>query len=153
MTILSSSATPANDSWADPAAIEVGVAFTSDVNGAVYGVRFYKGSRNTGTHTGSLWGSDGTLLATGTFTGESATGWQTLVFSSPVTITAGTTYVASYSSTVGYYAADINAFATGLDNSPLHVPASGGRYHYGSGFPDGTAAHNYWVDVLFVPGS
>ncbi|MEN3305917.1 MAG: hypothetical protein V7603_2119 [Micromonosporaceae bacterium] len=153
VTIFASSATPANASWPDPAAIEVGVAFTADVAGSVYGVKFYKGSQNTGTHTGSLWTSDGTRLATGTFTGETASGWQTLVFSSPVTITAGTTYVASYSSTVGYYAVDVNAFAGGLDNPPLHVPSSGGRYHYGSGFPDSGAAHNYWVDAVFVPAS
>ena len=40
---------------------------------------------------------DGTLLATGTFSNETASGWQELDFSSPVPVTAGTTYVASYS--------------------------------------------------------
>ena len=58
-----------------------------------HGVRFYKYSDNTGTHIGSLWCSAGTLLATGTFSDESASGWQELDFSSPVPITAGTTYV------------------------------------------------------------
>jgi hypothetical protein len=36
------------------------------------------------------------LLATGTFTGGTASGWQQLNFSTPVTIAANTTYVASY---------------------------------------------------------
>jgi hypothetical protein len=153
VSLFASSATPANASWPDASAIEVGVAFTADVAGSIYGVTFYKGAQNTGTHTGSLWTSAGTRLATGTFTGETAAGWQTLLFSSPVTVTAGTTYVASYSSTAGYYAVDLNTFASGLDRAPLHVPADGARYHYGSGFPDSTAAHNYWVDVLFVPAA
>ena len=34
--------------------------------------RFYKGTGNNGTHTGSLWSATGTLLATGTFTNETA---------------------------------------------------------------------------------
>ena len=45
----------------------------------------------------TLWSSTGTLLATGTFSNESTEGWEQLNFSSPVSVTAGTTYVASYS--------------------------------------------------------
>ncbi len=37
-------------------------------------------SGNTGTHTGTLWTATGTRIATGTFSGESPTGWQTLTF-------------------------------------------------------------------------
>ena len=42
--------------------------FRADQDGFVTGIRFYKGTGNTGTHTGSLWSSDGTRLATVTFT-------------------------------------------------------------------------------------
>ena len=48
--------------------------FTSDTTGLVTGVRFYKASANTGTHTGSLWSATGTLLATATFSSESRLG-------------------------------------------------------------------------------
>ena len=58
--------------------------FQSSVPGWVTGVRFYKGTGNNGTHTGSLWTSSGTQLATGTFTNETASGWQTLTFANPV---------------------------------------------------------------------
>ena len=58
--------------------------FRSDVTGYVTGVRFYKGSQNTGTHTGELWSSTGQLLATATFSSESASGWQQLNFANPV---------------------------------------------------------------------
>ena len=37
------------------------------------------------------------------FTGESASGWQTVTFAAPVAVTAGTTYVASYYAPVGHY--------------------------------------------------
>ncbi len=115
------------------------------------GVRFYKGTQNTGMHTGSLWSSTGTLLATGTFISESGVGLADQLFSSPVAITAGTTYVVSYWTTVGVYAVDINAFALGVDNAPLHVSVGGGRYRYGSGLPVNAVNHNYWVDVIFTP--
>ena len=70
--------------------------FRSDVAGYVTGVRFYKAAGNTGTHVGNLWSSTGTRLATATFTGETASGWQQVTFSPPVAIAANTVYVASY---------------------------------------------------------
>ena len=33
--------------------------FRADQAGSVTGIRFYKGTGNAGTHTGSLWSSDG----------------------------------------------------------------------------------------------
>src|SRR5690349_6039600 len=68
----------------DPDSIEVGVRFKSSQAGYITGLRFYKGSKNTGTHTGALWSSTGTKLATLTFTNETASGWQQASFSSPV---------------------------------------------------------------------
>jgi hypothetical protein len=144
--------TPENANWPEAQALELGVKFSSDTNGTISGVRFYKGSQNTGVHTGSLWTAGGQLLATGTFQSETASGWQTLMFSQPVSITAGTQYIASYHTQVGYYAATPNAFSSGLDRVPLHVPASGGTYLYGlGGFPNGSSAHNFWVDIVFSP--
>jgi Domain of unknown function (DUF4082) len=142
------------DSGDANANVELGVRFTSDTSGSVVGVRFYKSAANTGSHTGSLWSSGGSLLATGTFTNESASGWQTLTFANPVNITAGTTYVASYHTTTGHYASTHNGFAVAYNNPPLHAPASGtvgnGVYRYGaSAFPSQTyVASNYWVDPL-----
>jgi hypothetical protein len=116
-------------------------------------MRFYKGASNTGTHTGNLW-QVGTnqLLATGTFTGETASGWQTLTFGQPVAISPGTTYIVSYHTTVGFYAANLNYFTSGYDRAPLHVPSTGAVYRYGAAnlFPNSTSRHNYWVDVIFI---
>jgi hypothetical protein len=154
VTLFDSTDTPAIVSEPDSGSVELGVSFTSDVAGQVVGVRFYKGSTNTGTHTATLWSSTGTQLATGTFIAESGSGWQTMLFSTPVTITAGTTYVVSYHTNVGYYSVTANSFASGYDKSPLHVAAGGASYQYGSSsFPSTSANHNYWVDPVFVPAS
>ncbi len=52
----------------------LGVQFQASSSGYITGVRFYKESDNTGAHTGSLWSSTGTLLATGTFTARPRAG-------------------------------------------------------------------------------
>jgi hypothetical protein len=159
VSIWSASATPAAIEMNDPNAVELGLKFRSDVNGTVRGVRFYKGRATTGTHTGSLWSSTGTRLATATFTNETATGWQTVTFATPVAIAANTIYVVSYHTNIGNYANTVGAFASaGVDTPPLHALASGvsggnGVYIYGArAFPTQTfEASNYWVDVVFVP--
>lgn len=139
--------------------LELGVKFRADSNGVVTGIRFYKAPGNTGTHTGSLWTSTGTRLATATFTNETASGWQQVNFSTPVAITANTVYVASYFAPVGHYSVDRAFFtAKGVNNPPLHLLQDGvsggnGVFHYTTpGFPqDSYQGSNYWVDVVFVP--
>ena len=119
-------ATPPSFTGAD-APVELGVKFRADVAGTVAGIRFYKGTLNTGTHTGSLWTTSGTRLATATFTGETASGWQQVTFTPPVAIAANTVYVASYFCPNGGFAISANFFAQGVDNPPLHLLADGVR--------------------------
>jgi hypothetical protein len=158
-SVWSASTVPGNPNESDTQSVNLGVKFTADTNGSITAIRFYKGSGNTGTHIGSLWTSTGQLLASATFTGETASGWQQVNFSSPVSITAGAVYVASYLAPAGHYAADVNFFATaGVDAPPLHLlknGASGGNgvYAYSSinTFPSSTFnSTNYWVDVVFT---
>jgi chitodextrinase len=149
--------TPAIVSDPDNVSVELGVKFRSSVNGFICGIRFYKGSTNTGTHTGKLWSSSGQLLANATFQNETASGWQQVSFANPVAITANTTYVASYVAPVGRYSANTNYFTAAVTSGPLtalsNAEAGGnGVYQYGSGgFPTNTfQSTNYWVDVLFT---
>src|SRR5205085_11271415 len=87
--------------------------------------------------------------------------WQQANFANPVAVTANTVYVASYHSTIGYWSANWNFFASsGVDNAPLHALANtsgtpDGRFTYGSSsaFPTSTNTANYWVDVAFSPNS
>ena len=143
----------------DSQAVELGVKFRAAGDGFITGIRFYKSAKNTGTHVGNLWAADGTLLATATFSGESASGWQTVSFSQPVAIKAGTTYIASYHTNVGNYSDDIGFFSKGaVTSGPLTALANGadgpnGVFQYGaaSGFPANTYnASNYWVDVVLT---
>ena len=101
VTLFSGSSTPAVVNTTDFSAIELGVKFQSSVAGTVSGIRFYKGSRDTGVHTGEIWSSTGQKLATVTFSNETPSGWQTAFFSNPVTIQPGITYTASYHTNVG----------------------------------------------------
>ncbi len=135
----------------------MGVKIRSTVDGLITGVRFYKGTGNTGTHVGRLWSSNGQLLAQATFTKETATGWQQVNFATPVAIKADTVYVISYYAPVGRYAYDEGYFASGYTTGPLRALSNSeaggnGVYRYGSGgvFPTGTyRSANYWVDAVF----
>ena len=157
-TIWSASTTPANITG-DSQPVELGVKFRADVSGVVTGIRFYKGTTNTGTHVAHLWSRTGTLLATATFTNETASGWQQVTFSTPVAIAANTTYIASYHTNAGNYALNGGYFLSGgADNPPLHALANGvdgpnAVFVYGAtAFPTQTSnANNYWVDVVFTP--
>lgn len=157
VSLWSDTTVPSIPAAADTAAVELGVKFRTDVDGTINGVRFYKGSGNGGTHTGHLWTTAGSLLGSVTFSGESASGWQTARFGTPIAVRAGTTYVASYHTDVGRYAATNNYFASsGVATPPLRGLAAGvdgpnGVYRYGaSGFPNAAfQSTNYWVDVVF----
>jgi len=139
--------------------VEVGVKFRSEISGYISGIRFYKSAANTGTHTANLWTGTGTLLASTTFTNETASGWQQVNLPTPIPVAANTTYVASYHAPVGHYSIAGGAFATtGVDNAPLKALANGvdgpnGVFAYGpSGvFPiQSFNTANYWVDVVFA---
>ena len=156
-TIFGTSA-PATVDSGDPNPVELGVKFSSEVAGTVTGVRFYKATTNTGTHVGSLWSSTGTLLASATFSSETASGWQQVSFSKPVAITANTTYVAAYFAPAGHYSDTEPGFTDAITNPPLtalsHSTSANGVYAYSSSsvFPSNTyKASNYWVDVVFEP--
>ena len=151
-SVFSASSTPGTVDSGDGAAVELGMKFVPSVSGTVTAVRFYKAATNTGSHTGSLWSSTGTRLATGTFSGETASGWQTLTFASAVSVTAGTTYVVSYYAPAGHYSVSSPFFTAAVTSGPLTAPAAGnGLYMYGGGFPTNTFnASNYWVDVVLT---
>ncbi|HET7871748.1 MAG TPA: N,N-dimethylformamidase beta subunit family domain-containing protein, partial [Terriglobales bacterium] len=161
-TIWSATTAPGTVDSGDTTSGEFGVRFFAEYDGYITGIRFYKASTNTGTHIGHLWSNTGALLASATFTGETASGWQQVNFSNPVAVTANTMYVASFFSSTGRYSVDSGYFGSnGVDNSPLHATANGasganGVFSYGSSpvFPTSSfGAANYWADVVYLPGS
>jgi hypothetical protein len=155
-SLWSGSATPSTPDYPSSTPDELGVKFYSDVSGTVTAIRFYKGVNNTGTHVGHLWDSNGHLLATATFTNESASGWQQVSLATPVQIQANTVYIASYWDPHGNNASDQHYFTSQYNNAPLHaVSGPNGVYNYdASSYPASSyASTNYWVDVAFTPNS
>jgi hypothetical protein len=143
----------------DLGAVELGVRFTSSKPALITGVRVYR--VDAGTVTGSLWSDTGTLLATGTFGAQAGHGWQDLRFSSPVSIPAGQTYVASYSAPDADYAFEWNYFTdqsrtigpiTAMQSTQLQ--GNGVFCYVGDScnvFPTTTFRDtNYWVTPLWL---
>jgi len=135
---------------------EQGMYFTSDVAGQINAIRFWKDSNETGTHTGNIWSSTGTLLASVAFTGETSSGWQQESLTTPYAIAANTTYVVSVNTNsahvytqYGMMSAVTNEDLSTISNSTIN----------GSGY-SGTAGTfpstwwygaNYFRDVVFQP--
>jgi hypothetical protein len=139
--------------------VNLGLKFIPQASGSVVGLRFFKNVSNTGTHHGYLWTAGGTLLTSVTFTGETNYGWQQMLFSSPVTVTAGTTYIVSYHSPNGPFPRTENYFGSALTVGSLLAPSSAssggnGIFAYGVAglLPNNTFNDtNYWVEPLFQP--
>ena len=129
-------ATPATADVNDPGPVVLGVRFNSSVAGKITGIRFYKAAANTGPHTVALWDTSGVVLAQATATSETASGWQEVLFTTPVSIAANTDYVAGYLAPKGHYSVTGGGFAAAVTNGPLTAVADGsksnGLYTYSS---------------------
>lgn len=153
--------TPATEDGGDTGDVVLGMRFRADIHGSAAGVRFYKAAANTGTHTGHLWTTGGTMLASVTFAGETATGWQSAYFATPVALVPGAEYIISYRAPVGHYSLTGAFFNSQYDAPPLrgvsNAVAANGVFGYQSGettFPTGQFnASNYFVDVIFRPAT
>ncbi len=156
-TVFQPTDAPATSKENDGQPIEVGFKFQASQDGYITAIRFYKEAGTTGTHSGHLWSSTGTLLGSISFNSESASGWQEATLDNPVAVTANTTYIASILSSSGDYPSTNPFFTQPLVNGPLTALANGtdgpnGIYKYTStpAFPaDNFQSSNYWVDVVF----
>jgi hypothetical protein len=133
--------------------------FTSSVAGQITALKFYRSPSDTGSDLLDLWTSTGTKLASATFTNTTASGWQTVTLPTPISISANTTYIASYH-TDGAYVATSNFFANAFSGGSLTAPSSdssggNGVFSYGGTGTDGIfptntfGAANYYADVVF----
>ncbi len=146
--------TPASPNTNFGQAYEIGVKFRARVAGQITGIRYYAAPGEYSTmHTGRLWDSNGNQLASVVFAGETASGWQTAMLSSPVAILANTTYVVSVN-THGYVAVTTGGLQTSVTNGDLYTVADGNNGVYGNAgsFPTaGYQSDNPFRDVIFVP--
>ncbi len=149
----------------------VGVKFTVRHLRADHRHPLLQGATNTGTHVGSLWSSDGKLLASATFTNETRVRLADRdLLAVPSRSCPNTTYVAGYFAPIGHYAATDGYFypppgpdadrrrqrrqpaaARARTTTPrrqrrLHLRLARARSRRSS-----FGAANYWVDVMFAP--
>lgn len=139
----------------DGVSYELGMKFQSAVAGQITAIRSYTPtSEPIGSHVGHIWDSTGNLLATATFTGETAGGgWQQQSLATPLSIQAGTTYVVSVN-VVSNYVDTVGGLATSVVNGDLSSVADGQNGVFGNSglFPTQSFnSSNYFRDVVFFP--
>lgn len=139
----------------DTEAVELGLRLRPDRDGHLTGMTVRRGTY-TGALVGRLWSSGGTLLAERTSASGSGL-YQSIPFTTPVAVDAGETYVVSYYTPSGGYAATEYYFSGTVVDAPFAAPHDGstgaGVYHYGvgGGFPtDSWHDSNYWVLPTFT---
>ena len=141
--------TPSVTGASDGASVnyELGTTFTSDVAGQITAIRFWKSSSETGTHTGHIWSSTGTQLASVTFTNETASGWQQMSLATPLAIAANTSYVVSVNTGNSYYVVTAHGLAAQVINQDLStVLGNNGLLGTPGAFP--TSNSCYSVELL-----
>jgi hypothetical protein len=134
-----------------PWSYELGTKVIVDQPATLASIRWWKDSKELGSHTARVWSSSGTLLATLPFTSETASGWQQMNFATPLPLAANTVYIVSININ--------NYFVT--TRSGLAIPLTAGIAHsandvkngvYGSAagvFPTTSyGSTNYFVDVV-----
>ncbi len=137
----------------DNRSYELGMKFSADVNGEIAGIRYFKATSETGTHTGRIWSANGTLLASVNFTNETASGWQEATLATPLGITANSVYTVSVN-TNSHYVFTLSGLATSIVNGNLSTVADNNNGVFGDigAFPTTTFFNsNYWRDVRFRP--
>lgn len=151
----------------DPTDYELGTVFQAAVNGQVTALRFYLGpveGVNPGTIVGTLWDAYGNVLGSETY-GSLVVGWNEVSLTTPVAITANTSYVVSAntnagSTGTGSYAFDNGALDTGFFFGGYvngQLTATSGVFVTTPGafptqnFPPTNGGSSYFRDVQFVP--
>jgi plastocyanin len=132
---------------------ELGMKFQANTSGQITALRYWKPPSETGTHTGRLWGTGGTLLGSATFTNETASGWQTATLAAPISIQASTVYVVSVNANA-HFPITYDALGSVITNGNLSSIADNANGLYGtiSTFPTNSFRNsNYFRDIVFTP--
>jgi hypothetical protein len=134
---------------------ELGTKFTSTVSGQITAIRFWKDSRETGSHVGHIWSASGQLLASVNFVNETASGWQQQSLATTLAVNANTVYAVTVNTGNTYYVTTRNGLATKIVNHELSsIVGNNGLIGPSGRFPVSTFdASNYFRDVVFTPGT
>lgn len=132
---------------------ELGMKFRSAKVGRITAIRYWKAASETGTHIGRIWAStSGSLLASVTFSNETASGWQQQALSTPLNIQANTTYVVSVNINT-YFPITYDQLASSIVNGDISSVADGNNGVFGSpgSLPTNSYRNsNYFRDIVFI---
>ncbi|MBN2741233.1 MAG: DUF4082 domain-containing protein, partial [Rhodobacteraceae bacterium] len=159
-TLFEASDAPAITITSEATDYELGVKFTANAAGEVTELRYYRGaadSADTDIRTLNIWDESGVNLGSVTVQSDPGdSGWQVGTLATPVALTPGASYVASYGTTQNYVATN-DYFDTGHDGTDGLLSAPGGDNGVFAAnttgiFPTQSwSSSNYWVDVGFTP--
>ena len=134
---------------------ELGMKFRSAVAGSITAIRHWKSPSETGSHVGHIWTATGTLLATVTFSNETASGWQQQALTTPLSIQPNTTYVVSVNVN-SHFPDTYEELGTPIVNGNLSSVADGNNGVWArppGTFPTNTYRNsNYYRDIVFTTG-
>jgi hypothetical protein len=144
---------PATLSQTDGVPYELGIKFQSAVPGLITAIRHYKSPSETGLHTGRIWSSSGSLLASAVFTGETANGWQTQALVPPLRIAENTTYAVSVNINT-HFPTTAQGLVVSSINQKLFTVADGANGFFNTtpgNYPNTSDINaNYFRDVVFT---
>jgi hypothetical protein len=149
---LFSTQTPAQPDVTDGVPYELGMKFQVARSGRITAVRYWKAASDSGTHVGRIWSSTGALLATTTFSAETASGWQQQTLATALPVQANTTYVVSVN-VAGNFPFPDGGLATSIVNGDVSSVADGSNGVFGNSgtFPTGSYHNsNYFRDIVFA---
>lgn len=136
-------------------AYELGTRWTASEPGFVRALRFWKSvDEGNAVHVGRLW-QGSTILATVTFTGETADGWQQATLPTPIAVQAGVEMLVTVNTGNKAYVVTRGDFSVPLALGVLSVPLNGGVYGIVCGSncqrPSFSGlGSNYFRDVVFA---
>lgn len=141
----------------DVATVVLGTKFYTDRNGVIRGIRWQRQSGTNGVTHVALFQGTTNLSGTTTVSGQTTSGWQRQDFSSPVSITSGTLYIAAaLYSNGGYYATNY-FFTSALTVGPITAVATSesdnGLYVYSSTMVVPNSVFEsacYYIDPVFA---
>ena len=146
---------PATSNATDGGAYELGMKFRVARSGQISSIRYWKSASDSGLHTGRIWSSTGTLLASVSFVGETGSGWQSQPLEPPLVVQPNTTYTVSVN--IGsHFPVTVNGLASSLVNGDISSVADGNNGVFGTpgGFPTQSYQNsNYFRDIGFVADS
>jgi hypothetical protein len=149
---LGASDVPALPNVTDGVAYELGTRFRSAANGEIRAIRYYRAPSETGrSHTGHIWSSTGSRLASVDFTNETLSGWQEARLPTPLRMQVGQECVVSVNAT--YFGDTYAQLNPGIANGFLQ---SSGAPNNGLFGPAGTFptksfnSSNYLRDIVFA---